>query len=200
MTQHEFQEEEDAVNYVVASFKEGPTALTISEGLLPQLAREVVAMWIAPEETIQPRWSRPAHIAKFKWVIRDEDLKLLDSILDGMKAAAGANFFVLASSSLSGGTVAAVGIFACFLKLAYNARKKGVSLDPRAYSVFEVLSERRVGLTDKEILVALVEKDPSWTFEDVHRTLNTLSEAESSSGKIQLVWKKSDETWRLNGV
>jgi transposase-like protein len=38
------------------------------------------------DKTVQEIASKPAHIAALRWVIRDDDLKLLDSILDGLKA------------------------------------------------------------------------------------------------------------------
>jgi len=135
-----------------------------------------------------------------RWVIRNDDLKLLDSVLDGLKTSAGAGFFVLGGLTVTGLTVATAGLFAGFLKLAYNAVSKGAILSSRDYSLIAALFGQSAGLTDQEILDRLIATEPGWTIEDVRERLTMLGETPSRSGKISLVWKSTDARWRTAGV
>jgi hypothetical protein len=163
-------------------------------------ARDLLAIWAQPVETVQPGRSRPAHVAALRWVIRDDDLKLLDSILDGLKASAGAGFFILGGLTVTGTAVAAAGILAGTLKLAYNAASKGATLSASDYSVIAALFGQSVGLTDQEILDRLSTSEPNWTIDQVRERLAALGEMPSRSGKVSLVWKAADGRWRTAGV
>ena len=164
------------------------------------VAQDLLSIWASPLETVQPGRSRPAHIAGLRWVIRNDDLKLLDSILDGLKASAGAGFFLLGGLTMTGTAVAAAGLLAGFLKLAYNASSKGAILDARDYSVIAAMFGHPAGFTKEEILERLSVKEPDWTIDEVGKHLDRLSETPSRSGKIALVWKSADEKWRTAGV
>jgi hypothetical protein len=132
-------------------------------------------------------------------VIRDDDLKVLDTILDGLKASAGAGFFVLADLKPTATVVAAAGLLAGLVKLAYNAVSKGVVLSPADYSLLAILSKHRDGLSEEQLLDKLQQTSPDWTAEKVAAALVDLSEAASRSGKIALAWKSAGK-WRLAGV
>jgi hypothetical protein len=200
MEQIEFNSAEKVTEYVSNFLRQRFPKTSLPPEALSLVARDMSPIWEELSETVRPARSRPAHVASFKWVIRNDDLKLLDSVLDGLKASAGVGFFILAGVTVTGGTVAAAGILAGFLKLAYNAASKGAILSTRNYSIIATLFGQPAGLTDQEILDRLLTTEPSWTIEEIREGLTMLSEIPSRSGKISLVWKSADAQWRTTGV
>ncbi len=164
------------------------------------LARELAPLWHEAVDTVRSPHARPAHVAGLRWVIRDEDLKLFDTILDGVKTSAGAGFFVLAGLTPIGATAAAIGIAAAFLKLIYNARKKGAFLSERDYSLIATLLSEPAGLTEEEILVRLSSAESGWTVAMVRESLAALADVSTASGRVSMVWKSADGRWRTAGL
>jgi len=200
MGRTEFDSADTAIAHVSDILGRQLSAMAPTQPALSLVARDLLSIWAEPVETVQPGRSRPAHIAALRWVIRDDDLKLLDSILDGLKASAGAGFFILGGLTVTGTTVAAVSLLAGTLKLTYNAISKGVTLSARDYSVIAALFGQSGGLTDQEILDRLLTAEPNWTLEQVREHLVALGEMPSRTGKISLIWKSSDARWRTAGV
>jgi hypothetical protein len=200
MARMEFDSADRAIAHVSGFLGRRFSELPPSQATLPLTARDLLSIWAEPEETVQPGRSRPAHIASLRWVNRDDDLKLLDSILDGLKASAGAGFFILGGLTVTATAVAAAGLLAGILKLAYNALSKGAILSPRDYSVIAALFGQTSGLTDQQILDRLLSSEQDWTLEQVREHLEALGEIPSRSGKISLVWKSTNGRWRTAGV
>lgn len=190
----------DEVIVLIASHLAGKlSALPTPPGAMRLTATELSTIWSEPIQSVRPPGSRPAHIAALRWVIRDDDLKILDTILDGLKASAGAGFFVLADLKPTAAVVAAAGLLAGLVKLAYNAVSKGVVLSPPDYSMLAVLSKHGDGLSEEQLLEKLLQTGSDWTPEKIAAGLVNLSEAASRSGKIALAWKSAGK-WRLAGV
>lgn len=200
MGRMEFDSADEAIAHVSEFLRRQLSAVTATPSGLSLAARDLLSIWAQPVETVQPGRSRPAHIAAFRWVIRDDDLKLLDSILDGLKASAGAGFFIFGGLTMTGTAVVAAGILAGTLKLAYNAVSKGAMLSARDYSVVAALFGQSGGLTDQEVLDRLSDSESNWTIDQVRERLAALGEMPSRSGKISLVWKAPDDRWRTTGV
>lgn len=196
----EFDKNEDASAYLAGFLATRLSDSSVSSGSIPLLAQDLLSVWAVPVETVRPPNVRPAHIAGLKWVIRDEDLKVLDSILDGVKASAGAGFFAMAGITAVPHVVAGVGITAAFLKLAYNAVTKGVRLSPEDYSILATVIGKPSGLLAEEIYDRLAKVEPNWTVEAISQRLTSLTEIPNKSGKIALVWKSADNRWRTTGV
>jgi hypothetical protein len=173
------------------------------EGLLPSavpahdLAAELMPLWKRPTETIAAPGSRPAWLPG-KIVVRDEDLKLLDAVLDGLKASVGVGFFLSGAPAVASAT-AATGIAAVLIKLIYNAAMKGVALNGRSHAVLAALAAHRGGLTAVEIAELLAPDDPTLNTAAVNEILIGLSAAPARSGKVALVWEASGR-WRTTGV
>ncbi len=202
MEQVEFNSTDEATEYVADFLRNRLPETSLPPDLPSLVAQNLLPMWAKPAETVQPVRGRPAHVTRFRWVIRNEDLKLLDSVLDGLKASAAVGFFLIPAVSAAAALAAAAGIFAGLLKLAYNVVIKGAILSARNYSIIAALFNRPDGLTDQEILDQLIVAEPKlvWTIEDVREGLTMLSEIPSRSGKISLVWKSTDGRWRTTGV
>ncbi len=200
MGQIEFDSADKATAHISDLLRRQLSVTDPTSSAFPLAARDLLSIWAQQAETVQPVRGRPAHIAALRWVIRDDDLKLLDAILDGMKASAGAGFFILGGLTVTGTAAAAAAIFAGMLKLAYNALSKGATLSVPDYSVIAVLFAQSGGLTDQEILDRLSTSEPNWTIDQVRERLAALGEIPSRSGKISLVWKGADGRWRTAGV
>src|SRR5271165_1358003 len=96
MGQLEFQDREKTTRYV-SEFLQDRFSGKLEVETCDSLARELITLWREPDPSaVRPPGARGAHVAAFRWVIRDDDLKVVDSILDGLKASAGAGFFVVA--------------------------------------------------------------------------------------------------------
>jgi hypothetical protein len=200
MEQAEFNRAEDAIAYISEFLSRRLQDRSLSAGVSLLVAQDLVSIWAKPAETINPRRSSPAHLADLNYVIRNDDLKLLDSTLDGLKASAAAGFFILAGVGITGTAVATVGMLAGFLKLAYNAVTKGAILSKHNYSILAALFGEPAGLTDQAILDRLLTTEPDWTIEGIRDGLTMLTEVPSRSGKIAMVWKSTDARWRTTGI
>jgi len=200
MEQTEFDNAEKAAECVSNALQHKLSDILPSGVPLSLLARDLITIWVKQIETIQPKRSRPAHIAGLRWVIRSDDLKLLDSILDGLKVSAGAGFFILGGLTPTGTVVAAAGLFASFLKLTFNAVSKGAVLCPRDYSVIATLFGQSTGMTNQDILDHLSNVESDWTLTEIDERLTKLSEIPCQSGKIAMVWKSFDARWRTAGI
>jgi len=200
MTTDEYVDMDEAVMLITTHVQKKLADIGASSEFMPTVAGDLLSLWEEEVETVRVPGSRPTHIAALKWVIRNDDLKILDTVLDGLKASSGAGFFVLADRSISASIVAAAGLFAGVVKLAYNAVSKGVVLSSRDYSIIAALFDQDDGLTKEDLLSRLLLTQSNWTIDDVQTGLASLSETPSRNGKIQLVWKSADDRWRTTGV
>lgn len=190
-----FDNRDAAAAWVVASLRSSDW-LTVEDRAL--IASELLPLWQAPLDTVRPARGRPAHVAAFHWVIRDDDLKLLDSIIEGIKVAATAGFFLVPLGSTALG-VAVAGLATAFLKVAYNAWTRGVKLTPKDYALFASLKQSQAGVTVEDLAVKFGSQDEAWTPDAVRAGLTRLMEAPSPSGRIGLVWQ-TEGRWRVAGA
>jgi hypothetical protein len=135
------------------------------------------------------------------WVVRDDDLKLMDSVWSAIIAAAGTSFFQ-ASVTLS----AVTGIAAAVFKLARSILKKGVSLDPLQYKILSILRAAPEGLLIDELSQSLnqtLELDQFNQFSalDAETELRALSKVRLRDGSvISLVTEDGRGKWGVNGI
>jgi hypothetical protein len=61
----------------------------------------VLPIWEEAQQIVRAPGAKGLQIPAIRWVIPDDDLRLFDAILDGVKAAAGTGFFFLAVQSPS---------------------------------------------------------------------------------------------------
>jgi hypothetical protein len=86
-----------------------------------------------------------------RWVIKDDDLKLLESVFDGLKAGAAAGLIV---GEPTAATLAAgiVGIVAMVVKIGRQMMRKGVKLSDMEYQVLASLRGAGNGLTESQLV------------------------------------------------
>lgn len=154
-------------------------------------------------ESVEPAAEVPfarAILRKFRWVIRDDDLKLLDALTDAVKSAAAVGFFTAAlnSSQLASATV---GLLVAGAKLARQSLKKGARLEPLPFRVLLLLKANAPGgLREAELLDILRRVSPELRLADVLAALTGL-ECAAADGSIQrFAAKDGTGRWHANGV
>jgi hypothetical protein len=137
--------------------------------------------------------------------IRTDDLKLIEAITDGVKAAAHSGFLqFIAGSSQVVPTAAIVGIAFAVAKICWSLRHKMANLDPLQWRVLAILRASRP-VTDIELLeAALISGKPGtdgWSIELIRDTLQSLTKARLKDGTIvPLVAQDGDLRWGAAGV
>ncbi len=117
------------------------------------------------------------------WVIRDDDLALVDSLWAGVTAAAGANFI---QHSLSASAL--VGIVAAVFKTVRKAVRKGVSLGPLQFCLLLGLRRSSRGLTVSEttawVNMAAGSDSADLTEDSIREELNALTRVRLDDGSV----------------
>jgi hypothetical protein len=90
-----------------------------------------------------------------RWIIKNDDLKFLESLLDGLKGAAAAGFFLLAGATPAATLAAVIGLAAMVFKIGRQALRKGRTLLPYEYGIVTVLCGHRDGLMLSELVMGL---------------------------------------------
>ncbi len=165
-----------------------------------QLA-EAIAEELSEERTREsPPGSLGLMLPVVCWVIRDEDLALLDALWAGLTAAASVNFF---QQSL---TVSAItGIVAAVFKTVRKAWKKGASIGPLQYRLLLGLRRSERGLTVAEATAwvnAAVDLDGAGLTEDsVREELKVLSKVRLRDGSVvALAMEDHEGRWSAAGL
>jgi hypothetical protein len=147
---------------------------------------------------------RPMVVRRLRWAIRDDDLKVLTSVCDGLKAAAGVGFF-LASVPANATTGALVGVGVAVVQVIRQVMTKGVVLSDAGVTLLSALKAMSNGATIEELLAAL-QKSASkgsivWTIESISHELERLSRSATRDGTIiALAAVDGDYRWRASGV
>lgn len=134
------------------------------------------------------------------WVIRDDDLALLESLWAGLTAAAGADFFQQSpSASVLTGIVAAV------FKTVRKAAKKGVSLNPLQYRLLLGLKRSERGWTVTEattwVNATLGSDGTEMTEDSICAELKALAKVRVRDGSvIALAMEDHDGRWSAAGL
>ena len=161
----------------------------------------LVEMWKVEEEVARSPGNYGA-LLPFRYVIRDDDLKLVDTVLSSIGAAAGAGFF----RSFFGATekellVGAVGIATSLMRLSHNLRLS-TRLDAEDWAIVALLKASNVeGLSAKQLRKALRPSFPPLKKDNLIRRLEGLTKRAALNGEpIELIWKDHKGNWRTRGV
>jgi hypothetical protein len=148
-----------------------------------------------------PPGASPVLVARYRWVIKDEDLGLADAFLEALRNASSVGFFVVASATDTGKwAAAAVGTFTALFKLCRNVLNKGGILNPSAYEVLVTL--KTLGpLSIEELLTKLREHNGEWIGEALAKSLESLKAAPMRNGSVRaLVMQDHQGRWSTADV
>ena len=147
-----------------------------------------------------PPGASPVLVPHFRWVIKNEDLALMDAILDGVRSAASAGFFVVTGVGQIAEWAAIAAVAASIFKLCRNAIRKGKTLEPDTYAVLSTVKELGP-ISESAVFESLRAHDGKWTADAVRSALVALKAMPMNSGEPrQLVSEDSAGEWRTAGL
>ena len=175
-----------------------------TEGEIDEFLRETVgpiasdalaaqfAVDLAPRAPKPPLGQRGFVVRRFKWVIQDDDLALLGSLGDGIKAAAAAGFFATATATAGAALTSAItGIVIALFTLLRQALKKGAILDADEIAVLAVLASSGRALPAAQIAQAL-QRDEAL----IETVLARLENVRLSNGQVKpFVAADAEKKW-----
>jgi hypothetical protein len=199
MGTHTFESEAELQSFLADHLT---TTTTPTRGFSDQsqaaLLSSLAPLWSEPSDPTAPRTR--ASISALRWVIRDEDLKLLDAIISGITLSASAGFLLSAVVSPSAMSTAIINITVALMKLLYNAHQKGATLSKEDFALISLLKSKPDGLQEQEISSQLAAAGINCPPEELRRRLRSLLEVPTRSGKTALVWESAEHIWRSSGV
>lgn len=133
------------------------------------------------------------------WVVRDDDVKLIDGLWNALTAAAGTNYFVGSVTA-----AAVTGVVAAVAKTIYNMRRKGAYLNPLQHRLLLALRSVQ-GLLETELLERIqtmhAPDEPKLTVADLNTELMALTKVRLRDGTVvALVAQDGDQRWSVCGV
>lgn len=144
-------------------------------------------------QTTTPPGASPVLVARYRWVIKSEDLGLADAFLEALRNASSVGFFVGAGATDTGKwAAAAVGTFTALFKLCRNVLNKGGVLSPNAYAVLVTL--KALGpLSSEDLLPKLQQSKGEWTSEALAKTLESLKAMPMRNGSVRALVAQDDQ-------
>jgi hypothetical protein len=145
----------------------------------------------------------PGHIGwvvpKFRWVIRDDDLRLADALLKAVGAAAGANFFVGSVTA-----TAVIGVASALFTMCFTIRRKGAIISERETQLLVALNASREPLSAAELadrLNSMKVDDNPWNVEETEHLLESLQRVRLRDGTVvAIVARDGHGLWACAGV
>ncbi len=136
-----------------------------------------------------------------RWVIRDDDLGLMDAFGKILESAAAAGAIYASSHSLTATVIApATAIATQVVKVARNAARKGVRLDDEDCFILALLAQSSSGFTTSQVASGFARRFDEIRASEVPTRLAKLAKYPGRHGDVSLVWQGEDKSWRLQGV
>lgn len=189
---HQFADRVDAIAFLASHLRQGAWVSNA----------DAIAEALVDEWALQPadEGSITTHRAMFRpkrWVIRNQDLGLLDGISGVLQGAATGGALALSTGSLTLGLLTpAIAVVTQLLKIHLNVRKKGVRLSESEFLLLSLVMQFPSGAS-VEIL------RPDWAARfgeeavgEIEPLLEKLAKYPNTVGETALIWKGSDGLWR----
>lgn len=139
-------------------------------------------------------------VATSRWVIKNDDLAVIEAILDGLKSAAGANFFMTAVSQDGKILSAAIGLVSALFKVAKSARNKGIILTSRQFEIVYCLKNHPDGLDLDQLYRYLNLNSQNITKPELEDLLKGLGNTYTGDGSKRELVINSNNLYRTAGI
>lgn len=186
-----FPTREAAVRWLTEQVHDWPLDDGSRGGLVTCLADAIVS-----QEARRPRGG--LGMVAGRYVIRDDDLSLLDALRAAVLAAAPTSFFLEHPT-----TASVTGLLAAVVTVADRLRRKGVRLGPIPFHVLMCLraSPRRLSAAEVAHRLSAASDDRPWTVDAAERELIELQSVPLGDGTVaSLVSRDAQGRWSTAGV
>lgn len=198
MNDRTFEKQENAKNFLQIAIAKN---LNVSSDLAKEAAEKLVSVYREECRGLRTPGVSGMLIKPFKWVIRDDDLKLMQAVFEGLKAATQAGFFTAAGVPIPAKWTGAVAIAAVIFTVAKQALTKGKRLDKRDFEVLYTLNSNKDGFKSEELHKKLHSKNDSWTEEEVEERLKNLKKIPVKNGTLKsFTVQEANDRWRTVGI
>jgi len=194
-----FEDQLAAAEYLAANL---PAHLSAVYGSSIKAAGALIDVFDEPVFSETPSGeSRRAVIPSLRWVIRDEDLGLFESVSRVLQATAtGAAVLVPTGSPVLAAAPPAIEIVTQVIKTGFAIRAKGATLDEAEFQVLMLLREQKDGLSIQQMREKLPATKPFDTDASLEALLHHLEKYPTHSSNVSLVWRSAAGLWYAQDV
>lgn len=139
-------------------------------------------------------------VPRIYWVIRDEDLPIIESFITGFATAAGVGFFSQGSADQSKLMAAAAGLIATCYKLYRAISGKGKFLSQMDYKILLCLKNNEGGLDAHRLLNMLNLTKDTITLMDLDERLKTLQTIHTVDGSKRELIFIENQLYKVRGI
>lgn len=195
----QFPTAEQAVGFLVSRYV--PLFPEVGEADIAALIQDVELVSKEADPALPPPNATPVLVKRFRWVIRNDDLNLMDSVLEGLKGAAAAGFFMAARVSAPARLGVLVGLATAILKVVRGAVNRGKHLPADFFAVLAALKDRGPATSD-ELAAKLSSIDAAkWNAAVVQSALESLKAMPMNDGTVRaIVAQGPDKKWVVSGI
>lgn len=189
----QYSTEEETSSYLTTAF----TQRGMPEAVAEELGQHLVTAF---EEVTFPNPSPGTFammVPRIRWVIRDDDLLLLDAVSDGVLAAISTGW-ILDESAGTQATVAGIaGVAAASLRVLNQIRRKGARISARNMKVLLALDSSERALSIEEMVEGL----DDLSREEVIAAFEELQKVRLRDGTVEsLIAQDATGSWSASGV
>lgn len=192
----QFADRSDAVDFLASHLR--------SQGLgcdCEDIATAIVDEWSASSTTPDETSNHRAVFRPARWVIRNQDLGLLDALSGILQGTATSAALVASTRSVTLGLATpAIAVVTYLIKVSLNARAKGVRLSEPEFFLLTLVREASDGASLESLQARWNARYPDRADGSLQPLLNKLTQYPALAGEIALVWKGSDDLWRVRDL
>lgn len=195
MTQ-QFADRADAIDFIADRLRQSSLGAA-ADGI----AAAIVDEWGLSASGDDADSSHRAMFRPTRWVIRNQDLGLLDAVSGvSQGTATGAALFTATGSLTVGLLTPAIAVVTHLVKIALNLHKKGTQLSEPEFFVLALVLESPNGASVEALRSAWTARFGEEGASGVEALLERLAKYPSPVGDLSFVWKGSDGRWHTKDL
>ncbi|MFL6664719.1 MAG: hypothetical protein ACJ8G7_21290 [Rhizobacter sp.] len=192
----QFADRVDAVEFVAGHLRQGPMKAAAED-----IAAAIVDEWALTAEGHDADSPHRATFRPARWVIRNQDLGLLDAVSGVLQGTATGAALAASTGSLTLGLLApAIAVVTHLVKASLNARNKGVQLSEPEFFLLALVREASAGASLDALQSAWTSRFGVGSAPGLEPRLEKLARYPARAGELALIWKGPDGLWRAKDV